>query len=414
MKARFLPVCVLGFLLVPGAGAQDLVVTNARIVPVGAAEIPRGSVLVRGGRIEAVGADVAAPPEVPVLDAAGRTVLPGFVLAHTSEGMDRPNEVVPVVPYVSVLDAIDPTSAFFEDSLRDGHLTIAVMAGNNTVIGGMGRIVHPRGLTVEDMTIVADPGMKISLVPSSGNRAAHLAKLRAALDEAKAYLEKKKRDSSVKPEDLTGNAAFDLDAFQVERRRQALLRLLQGDYPAYVACGTAGDVLAALKLGEDYGLKLRLVCGPGTWRAAPELAARKVAVILTPELEIQEWDPDAGKEVTRIVPKIFKDAGVKFALTSTSQSLGRRYLWYQAACLVRYGFTRDEALAAVTSVPAELIGLGERKGSLAPGRDGDLVVLTDDPFSGRAWVDRAVVGGRVVYERAKDPRLAEVIGSKVR
>jgi imidazolonepropionase-like amidohydrolase len=394
------------------AQCQDVLVKDARVITLAGPELSKGAILIQEGRITAVGADVQAPPEVSVINAKDLVAMPGFVLAHTSEGLDRPNEVVPVAPYVSVLDSLDPASNFFEDSLRDGHLTLCVMPGSGTVIGGMGRIVQPRGLTVEDMTVVAEPGLKLSLIPPQGNRASHLARLRAALDDAKAHLEKKKHDSSLKPEDLSGNWSLDLEALQVERRKQALLRLLLGEYPAYVACGTAADVLQALKLAGEYAIKVRLVCGPGTWRAAPLLAEKKIPVILTPELEVQEFDPEAGKDVRRIIPKLFHDAGVRFALTSTSGSLGRRYLWYQAACLVRYGIPREQALAAVTSTAAELIGLGDRKGSLAKGMDGDLVLLTDDPLSGRAWVDRALVLGRVVYERNKDPRLAEIFGQK--
>ena len=105
--------------------------------------------------------------------------------------------------------------------------------------------------------------------------------------------------------------------------------------------------------------------------------------------------------------------GVEFAVTSQPVALGRRYLWYQAAALVRCGIPRDVALKSVTLHPARALGLGGAKGSLEVGKDADLIVLTDDPLSGQAWVDTGIIEGKVVYERRNDRRLAEVLGVKV-
>lgn len=399
-------VLVAALLLSSVTAAQDLLVRGARVITASGPELRRGSVLIKDGKVARVARRIKAPADVPVLDCANRIVMPGFVLAQTSRGLERQNERVQVTPYVSVLDSLDPSNVFFEGSLRDGHLTILVMPGDATVIGGMGRIVRPVGLTVEEMTVVADAGMKISLVPRT-NRASQLAQIRKHFDDAKRHLAKKLRDADKKP---TGSTAIDLAALSVDRRKEATLRLLRGEIPAYISCGTAGDVLHALRLTKDYGLDTRLFVGPGIWRAAKMLAKHKVPVILGPTMESTETDPETGEPVTRNLPKILRDAGVSFAVTSDPSSLGGRYLWYQAACLVRYGIPRDQAIRAVTLDAARAIGLGERKGSLEAGKDGDLLVLTDDPLSGKAWVDKAIVGGRIVYDRLKDPRLAEVFG----
>ena len=165
--------------------------------------------------------------------------MPAYVLAHTTEGVDRANELMDVVPFVSVLDSIDPSRPFFDDCTRDGVYTLNIMPGDRTVVGGMGRILRPVGRVVEEMTIVEDPGLKLSMIPPQGNRAAHLAKLRAALEDAQRHLEQKERDTDTRP---TGNLTLDLEALSIERRKAALVRLLKREIPAFVACGEAGDV----------------------------------------------------------------------------------------------------------------------------------------------------------------------------
>jgi imidazolonepropionase-like amidohydrolase len=143
------------------------------------------------------------------------------------------------------------------------------------------------------------------------------------------------------------------------------------------------------------------------------IATAKVPVILTPDFDTEETDPETGTIVTRNLPKALYDAGVEFAVTARPSTLGQRYLWYQAASLVRFGIPREVALRTVTVNAARAIGLEKAKGSLETGKDADLLVLTADPLSGQAWVDTGVIEGAVVYERRNDRRLAEVLGLKI-
>ena len=405
---------IVALSLLASAGAQDLLIKNARVLTCAGVEHPVANVLIKDGKIAAIGKDVEGAG-VAELEARGKTVMPGFVLAHTPLGLDsrNRNEMIDVTPYLSVLDAIDPSLPFYEDCLRDGHLTICVMPGNAAAISGMGRTVKPWGATVEAMTVDAEPGIKMSMIPrpGRGNRASWVAQIKKAFTEAKRAIDDAESDAEGEGEGGTGNVALDLEAMGVKKRQLAMTRLLKGDLRAHIACGTAGDVVQAMKLIRDYKLKAVLVCSSGTWRAAKHIAESKLPVILEGRLVFRETDMDTGKEVERNLPKIFTDAGIKFGLMTSTGSLGSKYAWYQAACLVRYGMSRGDALAAVTRIPADIIGLGGRKGSIEVGKDADLIVLSDDPLSGRAWVDQGVVGGAVVYERSKDPRLAEIFGS---
>jgi imidazolonepropionase-like amidohydrolase len=388
--------------------AQELVIRNARLIRPDGTASEKTDLRVADGKIAEIKESVGSvPPRTPVVDAKGRFVGPAYVLAHTWEGMDRPNEQMELTPFVSVLDAIDPTLAFFDNMLRDGVYTLHIMPGDSTLIGGMGRVVRPQGRVVEDMTILADSGLKISMQPQQGNRATHVAKLRAALDDAKRHLESREFATDTKP---TGNFAVDLATLQVERRKSALVRLLKREIPAYVSCQTAGDVLRALEIAKEFGVEFRLLVYPGTWRAAKQIADAKVKVLVAPEFWAEETDPDTGKTLRKFLPKVLHDAGVEFAVTSAQTSLGQRFLWYQAATLVRHGVPREAAWRSVTTNAAKVLGLESSKGSLEAGKDADLLVLSDDPWSGRAWVDVGVSEGRVVYERTKDRRLKDLLG----
>jgi imidazolonepropionase-like amidohydrolase len=409
--SRFVLFAALLSAAVPASG-QDLMIRNARVITCAGQELEGQDVRVENGKIAEIGPKLQAAFRVPTIDGKDKVVMPAFVMAHTTEGLDRPNELMEIAPFVSVLDSIDPSRPFFDDCTRDGVYTINIMPGDRTVVGGMGRIIRPVGRVVEEMTIVESPGLKLSMIPppNTSNRAAHLAKLRAALEDAQRYLEQKERDTDTRP---TGNLTLDLEALSIERRKAALVRLLKREIPAYVGCGEAGDVWRALELVKEYPIDIRLVLQPACWRAAPMIAKAKVPVIIAPDLDVEETDPETGKIVTRNLPKALYDAGVEFAVTARPSTLGQRYLWYQAAALVRFGIPRDVALKAVTLSAARAIGLEKTKGSLEPGKDADLLVLTADPLSGQAWVDTGVIEGRVVYERRNDRRLAEVLGIKI-
>ena len=117
-----------------------------KIITISGPDIANGVIIVRGTKIAAVGANLPIPVGATVLETP--VVMPGMVEAHTSRGMDAPNENVAVVPFVSTADGIDPVNISFEDALRDGITTLQVIQGNNTVVGGTGIVVKPIGPTV--------------------------------------------------------------------------------------------------------------------------------------------------------------------------------------------------------------------------------------------------------------------------
>ena len=173
----------------PLAAQDRLAIKGGRILPVAGPPIDGGIVLINKGKIEAVGKDIAIPAGVKVIDATGKVVVPGLVDAHSIRGMDQANETNPNVPFLSVVDAIDPSQDYFEECRRQGITTIAVVPGNATMFGGQAAIVKPTGMIVEDMIVKRSMGLKISLRPvGDRNRMGHMATIRKELDAARDML----------------------------------------------------------------------------------------------------------------------------------------------------------------------------------------------------------------------------------
>ena len=239
MSGSTIPAAALAALLLAAgaAPAEDglLAVKAKRILPVSGPPIDDGVVLVRGGKIEAVG-NVAIPPLARVIDAGDGWVCPGFVEAHAQTGLDRGNEQVPVVPFVSALDALDPSHPGVEDALRDGVTTLLVIPGNQTQVGGQGILVRPRGRTVEEMLVRRGAALKLSLEPVRGTtRAGQVAALRKAFREAVEWRdqrEKRRAEAAAAP----GGAAPGDDP-----RRQGILDLLEKRIPAVIYAPMALD-----------------------------------------------------------------------------------------------------------------------------------------------------------------------------
>ena len=380
--------------------ARDFAVRAGRVITLDGAEHAPGVLVVRDGRIAAVGgADVPVPEGLPVVDAGKAVLLPGFVEAHGTRGLEGAFETRPDASFVRASDAVNPASLAIADARRNGLTTVLVSPPSIGLLAGRAAIVHPQGVSVDGMVVRDDFAVKVSLAPAPGSsRMGHLARLRSLLDETKRWLaerEEKARDRRA-------------DREEIPATREAVIALLAGEIAALVDAPTAADVSSALALAREHELRLILLLGPGAWRAAPLLAVNRVPVILTPDLEAWETQPD-GTVLHVSMPKVLFDAGVEFALTTDPSAVGAQHPWYQAAAAVRAGVPRDVALAAIARVPARILGFGTTKGVLRPGADADFVLLSDDPLSGRAWVEAAYVKGARIYERASDAMLVRLL-----
>ncbi|MBN1417478.1 MAG: amidohydrolase family protein [Planctomycetes bacterium] len=410
----------LAFLLGSSAATaiakEPVAVRAGEVIPITSPAIRNAVILIRDGRIEKVGPaeEVEVPWNARVIVAREGVVLPGLIEAHAVRGIDRANERARVVPFVSVEDSIDPSAIEFERAIREGVSAMHIIPGNDTLIGGYGLVVRPRGGTIDAMR-VAPGAMKISFAPRQGNRMAHAAELRRALDEFDEYARRKiaEKEKTAEPAAEKILPRPDLSKLppseELEPNRRAMADLLRGRMRAFLACETPGDVERAIALAKDRGLEAALVLGPETWKAADRIAEAKLPVVIDPDILVWERDRDRDREILRVVPVILSRAGVRFAFQSDGRSPIAGRLVALAATAVAYGMERDAALRAITLVPAEILGLGDRKGAIEPGRDADLAILTGDPFSATTWVDKVIIDGEIAYDRTQDEALKRLL-----
>ena len=388
---------------------KKLAIEAGRIITIAGKDVKNGVILIEDGTIKAVGADVEIPWDAFVIEAKDQVVMPGFVMAHTSNGLDRENENMPEVPFISTFDSIDPISTFFEDSLRDGVVAMMVLPGNNTLLGGTGTIIKPYGLTVESMLIKRYTGLKISLRPSGNtSRMGHMQRFRRYMTELKAYLEDYEQRKADAEEE---KKPFDEE---IDVTKQSMVDLLNKKLTAFIFCDRAADVPKAIEIQKTHGLKTVLVLSPDCYKAVDLIAKSKLPVVLDSQLIIWETNEQTNEEEMKVIPMIFHRAGVKFAFQTDTSQYGRRYLWYQAATAVKHGMQRQEALKSITLYPAQFIGVDDRLGSIETGKEATMLFLTGDPLDAQSWVDRVMIAGEIVYERAKDERLKKLLESPLK
>ncbi len=453
LKQLTVTVCCLAMVSIAAGVAiaqKPLAIKGGKIITMSGEPIENGTILLRDGQIIDVGVDLKIPVEAIVIDATGKVVMPGFVESHSSSGMSQANETNPIVPYVSVLDSIDPMNSYFQQARRNGVTSVAITPGNSTMIGGQAAVIKTGGEFIDEMVLKPDVGVKISLRPVSGSRMSHLATLRKTLDDAKRKMEEKKddqkdaakkadeekaapasgrrgrrqppkEDEDKKQDDDPAETKEEKPADKAESTKpeteldKAMFALLSGKLPAIIYCDQAMDVAQALRLIKEYNLTARLVLGKDCHKAAAKVAKSGLPVIMDETLVFWEEDPRTKEETKIVLPKIFGDQNVKFALQvarANSPTLGNNYLWYQAATCVKYGMPEQEALEALTTLPAKFLGVDQFVGSIEKGKDGDIIILSGDPLKVDTWVETTIVNGEVVYQRDEDQQLKRLLGEE--
>jgi len=406
---------------------SKIALSGARIIPIVGEEIENGTIVFERGKITAIGAadEVEIPFDAMEMDLEGKVIMPGFIHAASSDGLDRTNESLPVTPYLDVYDATDPSSLFFEQALRSGITAVHVIQGSNTVVGGVSRLVRPIGLSMDEMSIRGDLAIVISTSPRGGfDRMAQLATLREAffdLDSSidslaeKRYEEEQERkgeDVNVSPSE-----AIDLgkELIRDEDYNEGvfnLVRLRRGELAPWVYTNAAMDVAPAVEImgSQDVLANTVLILGGDAHKAASQIAETGRPVVIGPNLTYRERDPLTGRLTETFIPKHFHDAEVMFALLpNESGAFAERYPTFSAAQCVRNGIPRQAALEAITINPAKILGVDDQLGSLEVGKTANLVILSGDPLDFNSWVEQSYIDGILAYDREKDSRLKELL-----
>jgi imidazolonepropionase-like amidohydrolase len=384
-------------------------ITNARLLTAAGPPIERGTIVIRDGRIAAVGADAAVPAGARVIDGAGKVVTPGFIESATQIGIveiplsadgtaDQQTSEPGIGAAFSVLDAFNPHSTVIPVTRVEGVTRALVTpGGTGHVFVGQGAVMDLGGAHVP-MSVTRAPAAMLALLGESGagvaggSRASAMLRLRETLEDARDFSVNRTAFNSAQ---CRGYARSRLDL-------EALQPVLKGEVPLAVQANRASDLLAAMRLADDFKLRLVLMGAAEGWMVADEIAGRKVPVVLKPLTNLPAFDALGAtlENAARLAA-----AGVTVAL-STFDTHNARNLRQEAGNAIAYGLAPDAALAAVTLTPARLWGVAERVGSLEPGKDADVVVWSGDPFELLTSAEHVFIRG---VEVSKDTRQRQLL-----
>lgn len=378
---------------------------NGYVVPVASAPVERGTVLLRGGTIVAVGADVEVPADATVVDVEGKWVLPGFVESHGHVGIDEEgngpigndvNEMTrPTTPGVRAIDAVNIDDEGFRDALYGGITSVVVKPGSGNVIGGQTVAIKTwGGRTIDEQVISESVSVKSALgenpkrvygekkqMPSTRLGVAFI--LREAFAKAQHYAA-----SRVAAEKKGEPFARDLDL-------EVLARVLDGELAWDQHVHRHDDIATAIRLADEFGYRLVINHGTEGHKLADVLAERDIPVIYGPMLTNRSKVELRDRAITNLVA--LAKAGVRVAITTDHPVIPINLLVTQATLAVRDGLPRETALEALTTNPASFLGLGGRIGALAEGLDADVVVWSGDPLDSMSRAERVFIDGREVY-----------------
>lgn len=395
------------------AQQRPLVIRNATVFTAATpAVIEPGSILIRNGRIEAIGASVSVPAGAEIIDASGMFVTPGIIDSHSHLGVyawpsveanaDGNEMTNPVTAQVRAIDSFNFEDPAILRAVAGGVTTIQVFPGSGNLVGGQSAVLklRPEGAKLAVVYEKAPPGMKMAMgenpkrvygsrnqMPST--RMGNFYVLRDAFTKATDYQQKWKRWNEKKE----GNPP-DRDL-----KLDALVEILEGKRNVHVHCYRQDEMLNMIQLARDFGFKIRsFQHSIEAYKVASELAANGIAASTWP-------DTYGGKlEMADGIPynaAILASRGVIVAIHSDSADLIQR-LWLEAARTIRYGLPESTAIKSITANPAWIAGIQDYTGSLEVGKDADIAIFNGHPFDVFSLVQKTVIDGVVVFDRARD------------
>ena len=392
------------------APGKVLALTNARIHTVAGAVIERGTVLIADGKISAVGADVTVPGGAKTLDVAGKVVTPGWIESSTNIGVveiglgaegtvDQTTTDKELSAAFNVVDSFNPYSTVIPVTRVEG-ITRAVVApgGTGNVILGQAAVFDlageqvPASITKSPVAVFAALG-EAGAGTAGGSRSSAILRLRETLQDAIDFNLHR----------AAWNAAQRRDYARGRLDLEALRPVIRGEIPLAVQANRASDILAAIRIAEEFKLKLVLLGAAEGWTIAGELAKKKIPVVVKPLTNIPTFDALAAslENAARL-----QQAGVTVVLSSFDTHNARN-LRQEAGNAISYGLDRDAALRAVTLNAARTWGIADRVGSIEAGKDADLVVWSGDPFELTTAAEHVFIGGVEMSKETRQKALFE-------
>jgi imidazolonepropionase-like amidohydrolase len=401
-------VCVIIVVCQPFALGDEpvppLAIRGAVVHTMAGPPLTNGVVLVAGGKITAVGpaADVPIPPGTRILQ--GAVVTPGLIDAHTAVGLtgwinqpqdqDQLDPTEPIQPELRAIDSYNPRERLIEwvrgfgvTTLHTGHAPGALVSGQTMIVKTTGDSVAAATVVPAAMVAVtlgddARPGGADADKKSPGTRSKAVAMLRGELVKAGEYARRR---------EAAGDALPDRDL-----RREVLADVLARRLPLLVTVNRATDIDAALRIAAEFDIRIVIDSGAEAYLCLDRLKAAGVPVILHPSM--RRAGMGETENISFETAAKLRAAGIPFALQSGYEGYvpKTRVALFEAAITAANGLTNAEALAAITSDAATILGIADRVGAIRPGLDGDLAIFDGDPFEYTTHCTGVVIDGRIV------------------
>jgi imidazolonepropionase-like amidohydrolase len=381
--------------------STNYAITHAKIFTLTGPPIDDGILVIRDGKIAAVGTNVDIPTGAQIIDGKGLQVYPGLFDPVTQMGLSEISAVSATVdtsetgafnPDAVAADAILPSSEHIPVTRAAGITEVlAVPAsggfdsrGSANILGGQASAIHLAGWTINDMLIKKSVAMVLDWpkIETQSFDFATFSRKNKPFAEAKQEYEKQVNELS----DWLDNARHYAQAwghggpaeYQRDLKLEALVPVVRGELPVLVFADRARDIRSAVEFCDKQKLKMILAGGAEAYKVKELLRSKSIPVILQPTLTepLNEDDP-YDRSLTQ--PAELADARVKIAFGSFDNSFARR-LGQQAANAVAYGLPYDEALKAVTLYPAQIFGLADQIGTLETGKIANVIVTNGDPL----------------------------------
>ncbi|MDE6732830.1 MAG: amidohydrolase [Oscillospiraceae bacterium] len=395
-----------------------MIIKNVKIKTMTGKDFENGFVRFEDKIVEIGDMDELEPGFEEEIDGAGRTLYPGFIDAHCHLGMwsdcismqlegDDGNETTdPSTPHLRALDSINAMDKCFADAASAGVTCVCTGVGSANPIGGSFAVIKTAGSKRVDKLIVKEPAaIKFALGENPKatyndrdeapiTRMATAAIIREQLQKALRYKQDLEDYSAKKgTDDEVGKPDFDAKC-------EALLPLFnegKAKLKAHFHCHRADDIFTAIRIAKEFSLDYVLIHCTDGGIIADELSEDSPKVILGP-LMGDRGKPELANHSIE-TPRILGENGVKFAICTDHPETPVQYLPLTAALAVRGGLAREEALRAITINAAEILGIADRVGSVAVGKDADLALFSGDPLDITAAPDIVIVGGKTAFRK---------------
>ena len=411
MKKRIAALACAGLLGAGPAAAQTVAIEGGTVHTMTGAPIQNGTVLIRDGRIVAVGSSVAVPAGARRIDARGKQVTPGLFDSGTNIGLLEIDAIVETNDYqigqeeddlvaaaFNVADGLNPNSMVIPIT-RVAGVTTAVSRPQGGLIAGQAVVIDMVGRDMDAMLVRNPVAMFGNLGETArgairGARGTTTLRLREILSDARAYAGNRQAFERGQTREYAVSRS-DLEALQMVLNRRV---------PFVLEAHRASDIQTALRLAEQFNFRLMIYGGTEAWMVADDLARARVPVIVKVLQNLPENFEKLGATYENAAR--LRRAGVQVAIT-TGETFKSFNLRQEAGNAVAYGLPHDEALRAVTLYPAQIWGLDDRYGSLAPGKVANVVVWGGDPLELLTPVEHVFIRGQQVPLVSRETELRD-------